>query len=116
MRTQTTGTRRINHELTQRYKEGVTQMTTTLHLEVVIVCNTAALHLLQVVPEHLKVIDIDMIGVSAIVNTALHLEVVTTDCSDIKVKMIVIIVLQWVVDVRHGLEEDKMRRENFRSV
>jgi hypothetical protein len=111
MRIQTTGRRRIHHEPTQCYKEVVMQMTMTLHLEVVIMCNTAALKLLQVIPRHLEDIDIVMIGVNTIVDTALHLEVVTTDCSDINVKMIVVVVvMRWVVE-EHGLEEDNMRRE-----
>ena len=53
-----------------------------------------------------------MIGINTIVNTAVHLEVVlTTDCSNINMKMIVVVVMmQWVVE-EHGLKEDNMRRE-----
>lgn len=87
------------------------QMTMTLHLEVVIMCNTAALKLPQVIPRHLEDIDIKMIGVNTIVDTALHLEVVTTDCSDINVKMIGVIGVMQLVVEEHGLEEDNMRRE-----
>lgn len=74
------------------------QMTVTLHLQVVIISNTATLHILvQVAPEHLKdiaiAIAIAMIGVNTIVNSALHLEVVTTDGRDINKKLIALIIV-----------------------
>lgn len=53
-----------------------------------------------------------MIGVNAIVDTALHLEVVTIDGCDINVIMIVIVVMQWVMEA-HSLEEDNMSRREM---
>lgn len=99
----------MDHGTTRRYEDGVTQMITTLHLEVVITSNTAALHPLLVRTADLEDVDMIMICVDAVVETALHLEVVTTDCSDTNVKTIVIVLMRWVVVVTHGLDEERTR-------
>ena len=61
---------------------------TTLHIEVMIRSTTSALtaapHLLVLVKtENLEDVDIVMMGINAVVDAALHLEAVTTDCRDI---------------------------------
>jgi hypothetical protein len=69
-------TDQIEQEPTQRGRDGVVQMMTTLHLEVMVTSNTPTLLLLQGIAEIQDKIEMKLVGIKAIVETTLHLEVV----------------------------------------
>ena len=89
-------------------------MIMALNVEVVVRSNTSALtaapHLLLVKAENQEdVTDIGTMSVNAVVDAALHLEVVTADCRDINVIMRRFAVMGCAVEITGGLDKDNMK-------